>query len=181
MKCLFKGILIIFSCFLARSVFESDSQDYEKIADKITEKTAKKLKDEKGLVLVGIGGQMMNDIQKMMMGFNFYKVVDMDTARQLLVDSVEEYLSDINANNKIRPYLHNYPFTPQNVEIVIYFYNPDGSKVPNGKLKIAEASRDKIIYYVDCPEKHAIKVLHEETYQEAVEIIRLKSLEYTES
>jgi hypothetical protein len=87
----------------------SPSQDYEKIADKITEKTAKKLKEQKGLSLAGTGGRMMDDIQMMMMGFNFYKIVDIETARQLLVDSVQEYLSAINSNEEIRPHLHDYP------------------------------------------------------------------------
>ena len=49
---------------------------------------------------------MMDDIQMMMMGFNFYKVVDIETTRQLLVDSVQEYLSAINSNEEIRPHLH---------------------------------------------------------------------------
>lgn len=149
----------------------SPSPDYEKIADKITEKTAKKLKEQKGLSLAGTGGRMMDDIQMMMMGFNFYKVVDIETTRQLLVGSVQEYLSAINSNEEIKPYLHNYPFTPQNVEIVIYFYNPDGSKVPPGKITIAAANQGKVVYYIDDPEKHTIKPLHEETYEEALKLV----------
>lgn len=161
------GIILLMFSF----IFGYQSPRYVKLAHEITEKTAKKLKEQKGLSLAGTGGQMMNDIQMMMMGFNFYKVVDIETARQLLTDSVQEYLSAINSNEKIRPYLHNYPFTPKNVEIVIYFYNPDRSKVPNGKINIAEASRDEIIYYIDYPEKHTIKTIHEETYEEALKLV----------
>ena len=151
--------------------FFSPSVDYEKIADKITEKTAKKLKEQKGLSLAGTGGQMMDDIQMMMMGFNFYKVVDIETTRQLLFDSVQEYLSAINSNERIRPYLHNYPFTAQNVEIVIYFYNPDGSKVPPGKINIAAANQGEVVYYIDSTENHTIKPIHEETYEEALKLV----------
>jgi hypothetical protein len=149
----------------------SPSPDYEKIADKITEKTAKKLKEQKGLFLAGTGGRMMDDIQMMMMGFNFYKVVDIETTRRILVDSVQEYLSAINSNEEIRFHLHNYPFTAQNVEIVIYFYNPDGSKVPPGKITIAAANQGKVVYYIDDPEKHTIRSLHEETYEEALKLV----------
>lgn len=161
---------IMFSC----SSFFSEKTDYESIADKITEKAAKKLKGERGLVLAGTGGQMMNDIQMMSMGFNFYKVVDIDAARQLLIDSVEEYLFEINANKEVRPYLHNYPFTAQNVEVVIYFYNPDGSKVPSDKITIAAAEQGKIIYYVDYPERYTIKSIHEETYENALKIVNAR-------
>ena len=54
---------------------------------------------------------------------------------------------------------------------MIYFYNPDGSQVSPGKLSIAEARRDEIIYYIDDPEKHTIKPLHEETYEEALKLV----------
>jgi len=167
------GIILCIISFLFGCDSFSPSSDYEKIADKITEQTARKLKNEKDLVLAGTGGQMMHDIQMMMMGFNFYNEVDIDTARQLLVYSVQEYLTAINSDEKIRPYLQNYPFTAQNVEIVIYFYNPNGSKVSNGKIKIAEVSREEVIYYVDYPEAHTIKAIHEESYEEAVKEIFL--------
>ena len=173
MKLIFNlGIMMCMLSFIfGCSSFGYQSPRYVKLAHEITEKTAKKLKEQKGFSLAGTGGQMMDDIQMMMMGFNFYKVVDIETARQLLVDSVQEYLSAINSNEKIRPHLHNYPFTAQNVEIVIYFYNPDGSNVPPGKLSIAEANQGKVVYYIDDPEKHTIKSLHEETYEKALKLV----------
>jgi hypothetical protein len=165
------GIMICMLSFLFGCSSFSFSSDYEKIADKITEKTAKELKAQKNLYLVGTGGQMMDDIQMMMMGFNFYRVVDIETARQLLVDSVQEYLSAINSNEEIRPHLHNYPFTAKNVEIVIYFYNSDGSEISSGKINIAAANQGKVIYYIDDPEKNNIKPIHEETYEEALMLV----------
>jgi hypothetical protein len=165
------GIMMCMLPFIFGCSSFSPSPDYEKIADKITEQTAKKLKEQKGLSLAGTGGQMMDDIQMMMMGFNLYNVVDIETARQLLVDSVQEYLSAINSNEEIRPHLHNYPFTAQNVEIVIYFYSPDGSKVPLGEITIAAANQGKVVYYIDDPEKHTIKSLHEETYEEVLKLV----------
>src|SRR4051812_32005648 len=116
MKLFFNGglILFMFSFLFGCSSFGYQSPRYIKLAHDITEKTAKKLKEQKGLSLAGTGGRMMDDIQMMMMGFNFYKIVDIETARQLLTYSVQEYLSDINSNEKIRPYLHNYPFTEEN-------------------------------------------------------------------
>ena len=174
MKLIFNlGIMMcIFSFLFGCSSFGYQSPRYVKLAHEITAKTAKKLKEQKGLALAGTGGQMMGDIQMMMMGFNFYKVIDIETARQLLVDSVQEYLSDINSNEEIKPHLHNYPFTPKNVEIVIYFYNPDGSQVSPSKLSIAEACRDEIIYYIDDPQKHTLKLLHEESYEEALKLVK---------
>jgi hypothetical protein len=164
-------IATFFGAAMCCSFFKLPSEDYERLADEITAKTAKKLKDEKGLILIGTGGQMMDDIQMMMMGFEYRKVVTVETARKLLVESVEEYLSAINASTKIQPHLHNSPFTAKNVEIVIYFRNQDGTKVPLDKIKIASANEGEMFYYVDYPEKYTLKAIHKETYEEAVQTL----------
>jgi len=57
------------------------------------------------LIPVGTGGQMMA------MSFDYYQEVDLKTARELIVYDINEYLSVINGNNEIKPYLHEYPFT----------------------------------------------------------------------
>ena len=154
--------------FLLKSPFEN----YPKLAHAITAKTAEKLENEKGLILVGTGGQMMDYIQMMMIGFEYRKVINVETARELLVYCVEEYLSAINASEEVRPYPHNYPFTFKNVEIVIYIRNPDGSTVALDKLRIAAADEGELFYYVDDPEKYTLRVIHEETYEEALQATR---------
>ena len=102
----------------------------------------------------------------MSMGFNYYKVIDIDEARRLLVYCAEEYLTAINGDEKVRPYLHNYPFTAKNIEIEIVFRNPDGSKVARDKINIAAADEGKMIYYVDVPEKYLLKPILRETYEQ---------------
>ena len=158
-------LFFVFGCF-----YFIQSLDYEKIADRINAKTAKGLEEQKHLYLIGTGGQMMDDIQMMMMGFNFYSTANIKTARNLLIEAAEKYLLAINSNEKIRPYLHNYPFTDKNIEIVIYFYKPDGSNIDSGELFIAAANRGKIIYYIDCPDRDILKSIYQETYEKALQI-----------
>ncbi|NNM43195.1 MAG: hypothetical protein HKM07_02505 [Chlamydiae bacterium] len=140
------------------------SENYERIADAITAETAKKLQNEKELILTGTGRQMM------MMGFNFYEAVNSEIARKLLICCVEEYLSAINNNEKIRPYLHEYPFTDKNVKIVIYFYNSDGSDVSSDRISVAAISKGIVTYYVKTSDNQPLKDIHEETYQEALKL-----------
>jgi hypothetical protein len=104
-----------------------------------------------------------------------FGIVDIDTARQLLVTSVQEYLSAVNSNEKIKPHLHNYPFTDKNIKIVIYFYDSSGLDVPVGSISIASAAQGELIYYVDYPEKHTIKAIHEESFQDALRAFCVKS------
>ena len=157
-------ILFMFSFVFGCSSFCHQSQDYEKIADKITEKTAKKLKDQKNLVLIGTGGQMMHDIQAMDMSFNYYHEVDLKTARELIIYAINEYLSEINDDEKIRPYLHEYPFTAKNVEIRIFIYGPDRLKLPPEKIYCITSLNGTLEYYTRSDHYHPIC---EETYQEA--------------
>jgi hypothetical protein len=150
--------------FLFGCSFFNSSSDYEKIADKITEKTAEKLQVEKHLCLIGTGGQMMDDIQMMAMSFNYYQEVEIEKARMLIVYAVHDYLLEINNNNKIRPYLHNYPFNSKNVEIRIFVYNSDRSELPPEKIYCIECINGKIEYYTRLNPRQAI---HEESYEEA--------------
>jgi len=156
-------------------LLENNSVDYEEIADKITDEVAKKLKKDKSLHLIGTGGAMMHDIQMMMMGFQFYQEVDIEAARELLVYSTEEYLSAINSNEEIRPYLHVYPFTAENVKVEIYFRKPDHHNVSPGQLNIAAVGEGKITYYTETSRMAPLQQKHEETYQDALKAVASSS------
>jgi len=66
-------VLAMFSFLFGCSSLGYQVPDYEKIADAITEKTAKKMKEQKNLCLVGTGGGMMDDIRAMHMSFFYYQ------------------------------------------------------------------------------------------------------------
>src|SRR5690348_9149685 len=100
----FSLVLFMFVSVFGCSSFRDQIPDYERIADKITNRTAEKLKKEKKIILIGIGGRMMDDIQMMAMSFNYYQEVNLEQARELLIYAVNEYLSDINNNQDVRPY-----------------------------------------------------------------------------
>src|SRR3989344_2061400 len=141
-------IMVMFSFLFGCSSFSQLLPDYEKIAHKITEKTAKKLEEEKKLYLVGTGRKMMNDIQAMDMSFYFYQEVDLKTARDLIVYVINEYLAAINNHKRIRPYLHEYPFTAKNVEIRIWIFEPNGSDPPLDKIYYISAVDGILTYYL---------------------------------
>ena len=127
-------ILFMFSFLFGCSSFGYQSPRYVKLAHEITEKTAKELKEQKNLYLIGTGGQMMDDIQMMAMSFDYYQEVNLKTARELTIHAINEYLSAINNNKEVKPYLHEYPFTAKNVEIRIWVYNPNRSDLPLEKI-----------------------------------------------
>jgi len=112
---------------------------------------------------------MMNDIQVMFMSFNYYQEVDLKEARELIIYAVKEYLTAINDNQEVRPYLHDYPFTAKNVGIDIFFYNSDGSDLSPDKISCAQCSDGKIECYVYSAE--SFTMIREESYEEALQAI----------
>jgi hypothetical protein len=167
MKLLFNigVILFVFSFLFECSFFGYQSPRYVKLAHEITEKVAKELKAQKNLYLIGTGGRMMDDIQMMAMSFNYYQEVNLEQARKLLIYVINEYISDINNDQDVRPYLHEYPFTSKNVEIRIFIYGPDRRKLPPEKIGYISSIDGVLEYYTRADDDHPIC---RETYAEAL-------------
>ena len=161
----FFALIICFSLFY---FFFLREVHHSKFAHKITIQTAQKLRDEKELYLIGTGGQMMDDIKMMYMGFQYFKTVDIEIGRDLLVSSIQLYLNEINNNEKVRPYLHEYPFTAKNVEIRIWIRNADGSQVASDKIRYVSAIVGILSYYTDGVDEYSPRTVHKETYEEAL-------------
>lgn len=166
----FRFIIIIF-IFLVSSKFTSQkSYNYEPkyihLADQIVIKTALQLKKEKNLDLVGMGGSMMDSVERITMSFYSNNYIDLQKARNLIVSTAQILLKNINSDNDIRSYLSNYPFTSNNIRIFI------NTQIKNSLIKGITLSRDIIYYYiVDLDSEIQLKEIHNETYEEALKRI----------
>ena len=94
----------------------------------VTNKTIKTLKAEDQLYACGHGSQAMYQIEMLALSFNYFKPVDVENGRRLLIKAVETYLASINEENKIHSHLGHYPFVPKDVEIRIFIETRDGSQ-----------------------------------------------------
>ncbi len=158
-------VLLIISLYFGCNSMTYKLSDDEKIANQITQETAKKLKEKKNLILIGTGGQMMHEIEMLAMSFNYYQEVNLEQARELLICAINEYLSDINNNQDVRHYLHEYPFTSKNVEIRIFIYGPDRKKLPSDKIGYISSIDGVLEYYTRADDDHPVC---KETYAEAL-------------
>ncbi len=148
-----------------------EGENYEQIAHRITARTAKKLQKELGLFCIGTGGGMMGDIYHMSMSFQYFEEVDEGKARDLLVSATQEYLLAINTDKKVRPYLHNYPFMVEGIDISIWSKEPDGRSVPFDKIACFGVTKGVVDYSLDQPGNKPYVVIHKETYAEALKIV----------
>lgn len=165
---LIAGLSLLLGCSF---FWESDVSERVKIADAITQEVAKKICKEKDLELAGTGGGAMYGVRMLSLSFYYYKEVDLETARKLIVYCVDEYLAAINSNKKIRPYLVNYPFTEQNIEIRLFICGPDRRALPIGKISNASAIDGTLEYEAKSNEKYKSSTLHQETYQQAKKLV----------
>ena len=148
-------------------------EDYEKIADGITYRVEKKLKTTPGLHCIGTGGGMMNHIRMMAMSFQLFREVDLPEARRILVSVTTEYLKEINDSKRVRPYLKEYPFRVENIEIMIFIRKENNDDVGPNQINYMSANRGLLKYCLpDKPGSYVEQILHEETYEEALKIVR---------
>ena len=125
---------------------EYESPEYVKVAHGITFEAAAKLCTEKRLVLIGIGGGMSDSVKCMSLSFQLHHEVDLEEARELSVYATEEFLKTINTNEEIRPNLHHYPFTANDVEIWIWITKPDRRDVPLGEICFVLSKDGRVSY-----------------------------------
>jgi hypothetical protein len=138
------------------------------LVNEISDKVAKKLMDDHQLRLAGVGSQMMDQIKMIALSFSYSSPVDLEKARELLLVATDELVNAVNVDERIRPYLDNYPFEPKNVEIRIFLKNADGSLPSPEKLSVISALDGVFDYEVDDPRKSVLfTIVHTETYQEA--------------
>ncbi len=166
-------VLLIFSFFFSCS-FGHQSPRYVKLAHKITDEIATTLLKEKKLYLIGTGEGMMDDIKMMAMSFEYYQELDLKAARELLLYVINEYLSNINNNEEVRPYLHEYPFTAKNIEIRIYIYNSDGTEISPNKINTISAVDSNLRYSTINSEKFSRDIILRETYEEGMKKLHEK-------
>jgi hypothetical protein len=141
--------------------------DKDSLATEVTNKTLAQLKRDTELYPCGIGSGMMDQIRMLALSFNYFKEVDIAKARELLMTVGVLFLKTINGNEKIRPFLQNYPFKPENIQIRIFLHKPNGLKPEPDKLTVASLISGKLKYKITSSETEHLITVYEETYPEA--------------
>lgn len=163
---------LVISMFLTLTSFLG-KPDYTKLSDQIVKKYCKKVALEKGLFAIGSGGRMMYDIEEVGIHFVSYETMSVEEGRKLYVEIVEDLLKLYNENEKIRPFLHNYPFTIENLNIMVMFEDSNHHLQTTGLSGISYV-KQKVGYKIY--RDHKIQWIHEEPYSTALEIVQNETL-----
>lgn len=171
------AILLVFIITVISGIYyvynRDISIDYVSMADKITVDVAEKLTKRYHMRVIGISGGMAGHVNTIGLHFQIHGPLTKEKLREILVNSVEVFLTSINADEKIRPFLKNYPFTEKEIKIAIFIVDESGIHVYDPDIAVAAAMRGKIWYFTeDRSDKFEYKQEIEENYQTALKIVQ---------
>lgn len=149
-----------------------ENQLYLKYVDQIISAFEKECAKEYKVTPSGSGGKMPKDIEEIAVDFRVYRTATIDEARALEVAMTEKLLKKINQDEKIRPYLREYPFTANRARVGISFHNKDQSFHTDGSVAYVSKIRNLIYYDAADPKTEDLYNLRKEPYEEALKLVQ---------
>ncbi|HEY2810466.1 MAG TPA: hypothetical protein VGJ00_03645 [Rhabdochlamydiaceae bacterium] len=165
-------LFFVSSCDERKSKCHYNDDGQEKLTNQIILKVAEQLQREKNLQPCGFGGRAMDQVKMLAISFNYFKQIDIEEGRELLVSAGKLFLDAINENEKVRPYLINYPFLPENIQVRIFLKNEDGTFIEQEKLHVVSIINGKLLYKIETSRTPLYEIIHSETFEEAAEILK---------
>lgn len=161
-------ICLLFSFGCNREVMCEDSDyHFSKAVKRLKQNFTKQIKtEEPKCILKDLDGNVITDIEKIYIGYKLPYKLSVSQARVFFVKYAEQLIQMTNSDVSIRPYLHNYPVTINDIHLS---FECKISKDPQCVLMVCSIC-GKIFYIADDNPGH--KILHSETYEEAIRIVQ---------
>lgn len=175
------GLFFLVSCSCNYQSGDNQLCERTKLVNQVTLNTIEKLEEKYQLEMAGIGrGCDINELQDFVgITFNLKRPISKDEARSMVIDCLEEYLFDINNCENLRPYLVNNKLATDNVAVMIFISDENGSYIYYPQIALVKFSHNEITYTTYDPESKHLKYKTEETetYEEACAILGKKPLD----
>jgi hypothetical protein len=173
MKRFFSLTLCLLALLTSRKAFSYEQSTQSKIVYKIIGEKSKLLAKRHKMCAIGDSVGMPSGVVHMLGGsFQKEKVRSLSEARRIIVDSGNEFLRAVNANEKLKPFLIKSPFTIENIRISIYL-EANGFDITGNRLAVIGLSKGRIYYnYEGKVESRGYSKEIEETYEEALKKIQ---------
>ncbi len=165
MKKIFKSLFLLLPVVCACSAVPYD----EKLRDQLIGDFSKDLRRRKNLTLIATGGGQQGRL--FVLRFSAQQNVNLEQARELLVDVCEGFLKQVNNDQKFRPYMLEYPYNGTNIDIMIRFVDSNNYRAQPPYIALAANYQGKV-YYSTSNIKEDLIDLHAETYEEACKMVK---------
>lgn len=147
--------------------------DYVIMANDISAKVQKTLSDRYKMKILGVKSGLAECVNVLGLSFQISGPLSKEELRIILVDSVEEFLSEINSNVKIRPFLKNFPFTAKEITITLFIKNKKGQQIYHPDISLAYASAGEVAFNtVNINNLNGYESREREIYEIAYEIVK---------
>lgn len=111
--------------------------DYIVMADEITADVASKLTKRHNMKLIGVVGGLADCVNELGLEFQIRGPLTKDQLRGIVINGVEEFLTQINAHTRLRPFLKTYPFTADRIDITLYVIDNNGREMYDPEIAVA--------------------------------------------
>ena len=130
---------------------------------------SKEMQKKKNLTMIAIGGGQQGRL--FCISYSTQQNVNLEQARELLVDTCEGFLQRVNNDQKFRPYMVEYPYNGTNIDIMIRFVDSNDYRAQPPYIALAANYQGKVCYRTSNMKEDLIHC-HEETYEEACKIVK---------
>ena len=151
--------------------YTNPSSRYVAFADQAEKQFIREVKREYGFRCGGSGGSMPYDVEALSIDLIVYRSVTLEEARELGVKLIRKYVDIVNAHEKVRPYLREYPFKASRVNLSLSFYEKNNQPQLGGSIYHLFQARNTLFYDRYDAESESLVEVHQEPYDEAEEIV----------
>jgi len=144
--------------FLSTGIYTMQADEppmYRKYVHEIVHSFAQEMEQEFNLRCIGSGGQMPYNVEEIEVHFVGHQQPSIEEAREIEVKGLHKLLNHINNHEAIRPYLKEYPFTIDRVDVSLSFTSTKGVWRTDGSVASVFFAKHKIFY--DAAE---VKIIH---------------------
>ncbi len=130
---------------------KSDSSDYSQYVDEIITAFTKEMKAQFGLEGEGKKREMSHDVEEISVRLVAYQKGTIEQAREWEIKATERLVEMVNAHEKIRPFLREYPFHPDRAIVSITFLGPDNGPRIDDNIAFVIQSDYNVHYFTRNP------------------------------
>ena len=141
-------IKIIVLLFITTSITakETPTPEYLLHVKQISKPFIAEMEKKYDLICIGTGGGLSRNVEKIDIVFVAYRKSTIEESRKIIVSGVQTLVNELNTHEKIRPFLAQHPFQPNNIGISISFRNRKENHYTDGSVALVFNAKNKIFY-----------------------------------
>jgi len=127
---------------------------------------AEKLAERYDMEVVSLRTNMREKVNLIFIGFKVDRVLTQDEAREMILDSVDVFVDEVNNYPEVHQYLQQVPFTREDVAL---FFNLGNGRVTHPDLRYVGYHHDQLYYKtIDYNVSDDFVTVSRESYNEAI-------------